>query len=850
VLHLHRAERADLLVDALGEVLRTPLADPFTPEVVAVPAKGVERWVSQRLSAVLGTSAGDGVSANLLFPSPARLVAQVVAAASGTEPDDDPWAPGRVLWRLLDVIDSCTGEAWCGVLAAHLGGADPGSHRRGRRWATAALLADLFTSYGAERPAMLVDWAAGRDTDGTGSALPDDLLWQPALWRRLGAALGAPSPAERLEQTCRRVQDEADVVDLPARLSLFGPTRLTTEQLTVLRALAVRRDVHVWVPHPSPAMWDRLSARPAGGKRRDDDSGLHVTHPLLASLARDTRELQQRLQPVVDADTHHPAAGVPTSLLGHLQRAVRDDVVPAQVAPADGSVQVHACHGPARQVEVLREALLHAFESDASLEPRDVLVMCPDVEAWAPLVKAAFGQGAAAGPDAHPGHRLRVRLADRSLRQTNPLLGTVAGLLDLAGGRVTASELLDLAATEPGAPPVRLLRRRPRAAAGVGGARRCALGHRQPAAQRLRPRGGPLGDVDDRPRPRAARGDGRRERADLARHRAAAGRRRQHRRRPGRPAGRAGRPAVVGAGPAAGSAAGGGVDHRAGARARPAHRRPRARRLAGRAGPAGAGGGHRAQCLSGGGADLLLADVRAMLAGRLAGRPTRANFRTGELTVCTMVPMRSVPHRVVALLGLDDDAFPRGAGVDGDDVLSRDPCVGERDRRSEDRQLLLDAVLSAGDRLLLLYTGADPVTGQERPPAVPLGELLDVVAQTAGVPPEALVRRHPLQPFDPRNVDAADPFSFDPHALRAAQASVGERVPPRPLLPAPLPPQAEADVSLADLVAFVQHPVQAFLRQRLGCACPTRTTTSPTRSRPSSAGWRSGTSASACSARG
>jgi exodeoxyribonuclease V gamma subunit len=151
-----------------------------------------------------------------------------------------------------------------------------------------------------------------------------------------------------------------------------------------------------------------------------------------------------------------------------------------------------------------------------------------------------------------------------------------------------------------------------------------------------------------------------------------------------------------------------------------------------------------------------------MLAGRLAGRPTRANFRTGELTVCTMVPMRSVPHRVVALLGLDDDAFPRGAGVDGDDVLSRDPCVGERDRRSEDRQLLLDAVLSAGDRLLLLYTGADPVTGQERPPAVPLGELLDVVAQTAGVPPEALVRRHPLQPFDPRNVDAADPFSFDP----------------------------------------------------------------------------------------
>ena len=215
MLHLHRAERADVLVDALAEVLRTPLADPFTAEVVAVPAKGVERWVSQRLSAVLGAADGDGVSANLRFPSPARLVAQVVSAASGTEPDDDPWAPGRVLWRLLDVVDSCTGEPWCGVLAAHLGAGDPGSHRRGRRWATAALLAELFASYGAERPAMLTDWAQDRDTDGAGAALPDDLRWQPSLWRRLRAELGAPSPAERLTGTCRRVQDEPDVVDLP-----------------------------------------------------------------------------------------------------------------------------------------------------------------------------------------------------------------------------------------------------------------------------------------------------------------------------------------------------------------------------------------------------------------------------------------------------------------------------------------------------------------------------------------------------------------------------------------------------------------------------------------------------------
>jgi exodeoxyribonuclease V gamma subunit len=127
---------------------------------------------------------------------------------------------------------------------------------------------------------------------------------------------------------------------------------------------------------------------------------------------------------------------------------------------------------------------------------------------------------------------------------------------------------------------------------------------------------------------------------------------------------------------------------------------------------------------------LSLGDVRTLLAERLAGRPTRANFRTGNLTMCSMVPMRSVPHRVVCLLGVDDGIFPRTSGVDGDDVLARDPVVGERDRRSEDRQLLLDAVLAAQEHLVVLYTGADERTNTERPPAVPLGELLDVVDAT------------------------------------------------------------------------------------------------------------------------
>jgi exodeoxyribonuclease V gamma subunit len=188
--------------------------------------------------------------------------------------------------------------------------------------------------------------------------------------------------------------------------------------------------------------------------------------------------------------------------------------------------------------------------------------------------------------------------------------------------------------------------------------------------------------------------------------------------------------------------------------------------------------------------------------------------------------MRSVPHRVVCLLGMDDLGFPRRIRADGDDLLLDDPWVGDRDRRSEDRQLLLDAIMSATDHVVVLYSGADPRTGATRPPAVPIGALLDAVDQTVRTRDGDLargqvVRRHPLQPFDAANFttgDARTPFSFDLAALRGARAatrerSEGEVVYPRHPLPGRDP---SPTVALADLIRFLSHPVKALLRERGG----------------------------------
>jgi exodeoxyribonuclease V gamma subunit len=163
VLHVHRAERADGLVDALRALLADPLPDPFAPEVVSVPTRGMERWLAQRMSDRLGAGPGraDGICANVEFPPPRALAGDVIAAASGVAPDADPWRPERMVWPLLEVVDASLGEPWARRLAAHLGAADAGDDdaRRARRFGAVRHVADLLDRYAVMRDPR---WRAGR----------------------------------------------------------------------------------------------------------------------------------------------------------------------------------------------------------------------------------------------------------------------------------------------------------------------------------------------------------------------------------------------------------------------------------------------------------------------------------------------------------------------------------------------------------------------------------------------------------------------------------------------------------------------------------------------------------------
>jgi len=698
-----------------------------------------------------------------------------LAAADGLQAEDDPWTHSNLRWHVATAIDDC--QAWAG---------------------------------GAE---------AGSD----GSALTDAHLWQPRLWQRIRQSTGVESPAERLPDAATRIASGAVDLDLPERVNVYGLTRIPRGHLVALRALGETRDVFAFVLHPSASRWEALSAELLREDALPPRTALNPDrgHPLVSSWGRDAIELQAVLHHHgTGATTDHESATEPASTaLGHLQAAIRGDHIepPVPIADGDRSLQIHACHGPARQVEALRDALLHVMTDDPAMQPRDILVMCPDVETYAPLVEAVFGSSDEDSdlPD------LRVRVADRAPRSINPLLVVATAMLDLVTGRAGATEILDFASLEP------VMR-----AFGISEGESDEISEMVPEANirwgldaRHRVDGWGLPDIDDHTwrfgLDRLLTGvflaDTRTELAGTS-----------------LPV-----PGIEGSSL-------GGLGHiaelvgridiitRGLADARPAGRwrtdlLESVEMVASPDWDSEWQWDHLSRVLqdalaSDEKAPVTLDEVRTVLSDLGSGRVGRSDHRTGQLTVCTLAPMRSVPHRVIALLGMDDEVFPRGMGRNGDDLLQEHPEMGDHDPGSADRQLLLDAVMAAQDHLIITYSGRDQRTNAERPPAVPIAELLDVIDRSftadgglsAG---EWVVRHHPLQGFDPRNFSAAEgrPWGFDPLQLAGAETLLnGTNRPDGAFLDKPLGWERPDRVGIDELVRFVQEPVRGFVTQRLG----------------------------------
>ena len=815
--------------------------------------------------------------------------------------------------------DGATGAGRAATVASVAGllrgrfGDEAATYRRARR------LADLLDRYHLHRSDLVVRWAAGHDVDVLGNPLAAHQRWQPALWRLVRERIGVPSPPEALPVALDRLRAGDLPLDLPPRLSVFGLPSLPGGAgfVDLAAAVARERDVHLFLLDPSPptsaAVVRHLRGTPRRGPRRrsDDLDAELVRHPLLRSWARLPRETAVLLadaaaevdgfpevevlgaadvtggagvvgEAEVAVTVEAGAAGVTdvggedattdvaggaaraggaATLLGRLQADLAAGVAPAgtfRPAEADGSIGFHTAHGRGRQVEVARDVILHALAADPTLTEDDVLVVCPAIGAFEPLIRAGFGPPApesAPGPAPEAGEgaeavpALRYRIADRSIGFHNPVVAGLDAVLDLVPGRIDAVALQNLL-SEPAvrarfrfgeddlvriADWVELANVRwgldpehraafgmpPAITANSWGAAldRLLLGATLPDDDLAVTLGGvaPLGiegdDVDLAGRL-----------ADLLDHlrglaRAAGGRRRL---------------------PEWLDLLRGAVDGLLAPTEDDDRQVEAVRRALAEIGDDAAAVPAARDVL------LDFADVRTLLRERLADGARTPPFFRGGVTVTSPDSLRGVPYRVVVLLGMDQSAFGAPAG-DGDDLTAALALLGDREPRADRRQAILDAMLAAGDRLVVIRDGHDLRTNQVIPPAVVVAELQDLVRATLhpDVRDRPLEVRHPRQGFDDRCFvpgalgSGTAPWSFDPAARRAAEARRRQAEVAEPFLPEPLPDRAAAvparsapsggaagagapieTFELAELAQAVTDPVRRFLDRRLQVRLP------------------------------
>lgn len=851
MVHLYSADRAELLAKKLADVLIDDPGDPMRPEWLAVPTEGMRRWVTLELARYLGASeggSGDGVAANFVRAFPGTL--RQALLDSGGHADADPWIVDRMVWPLLALFDRLAED---GRLPEFTELPEGGS-----RFTRVRSVADLFDRYHVHRPGMIESWLRKDLVDGSLHPLAGHARWQAELWGLLREDIGSPSPPERTDGLLRRLRDGSLELGLPERLVFFGFTSLPgREFLELIDAVGSHREVHLFLlePHtfPPEELLRIRSTVPDGEEslRASDTSGTLARQTLLRTWGRTPRETAvllaeapglPALQQVSVASVTDPAR---MSLLGRLQDDIRANRAPdpAEVDHSDRSVQFHACFGAMREVEAARDAVLHLLSRpDTDLREEDVLVVCPGLERFAPLIEAAFGPPASA-VDADRGGseapRLRYRIADRSMRAANPVLGATSALLELASGRFELSEVLDFISLAP-----------------------------------VRERFG-LDDEDLGTLIDWATGTNIRWGLDSG-HRA-----------------RFGIPAAVSANTwqsaldrlllgtatadggldlAIGGIAPYGVDggdadvlgSLAGIVARLAS-------LAARGGD-GTGAGRRptlatwVDALRSICVDLLqapsqaawqfealdrvfdgllddagpsvddprcgldLLDVRRLVDARLEGEPGRPDFFRGGVTVTSMTPLRWVPFRVVCILGLDQE-FVSSSAPDAADLMAASPHLGDPDPRGETRESLLEAVLAAGEHLIVVRNGRDVRSNHAVPRVVPAAELFDAVlalspeGEDRARLDERLEVVHPRHPFDERclrdsGLVEGEVWSFDPADRRGADLRRSRPTAREPFMTRGLDVVRQDVISLDDLRTFLNDPVSWFLRRSLEASLP------------------------------
>ncbi|MCP4118734.1 MAG: exodeoxyribonuclease V subunit gamma [Desulfobacteraceae bacterium] len=853
---IHSNHLEDLRKVAVGWIKAHPLQVLETEQFI-VQSNGMAQWLKLALAA----DDGCGISAGLEVQLPGRYIWTAYRSVLGddTIPVDSPYDKERLVWRLFRLLPSLAGDSVFLPLNRFLEEDDD----LRKRHQLSCHLADLFDQYQVYRADWLEDWAAGLDQLRKGGGEPVELpleqKWQAELWRRLKAdvpdvfrRIGRADLHQRFLQAAKELRGVRPAA-LPPRVIVFGISSLPKQVLEALQAVSSLCQVLLFVHNPCRHFWadiieDRelLRIEHARHKAKSsmpeplDPELLHQhANPLLAAWGKQGRDYIGLLYGYDQPDDYEkdfaeidlfddfipPETG--GTLLQQVQQAILDlDPLPIDrdarqwVDVDDRSICFQIAHSRQREVEVLQDQLLHCFETIEDLNPRDVIVMTPDIEAYAPHIEAVFGNLPPGDPRFIP-----FTIADKPNRESVPMLKALEKLLHLPDSRMAVSDLMDLLEVPAfrerfgmGEADLPKLRQWIEGAGiswglnpdqrttfglppGLGqntwdfGLKRMLLGYAVGGGEEwngIEPYDevggleaalvGPLGAVLD------------------------------------------------------------GMETLWKALSRPGTPGQWCERIRNLASDCFLPMGNQdrltinrleqvlddwleacneAELEE----ELTLAVVREFFLGMMVESSISQRFLAGMVNFGTLMPMRAIPFKVVCILGISDGEFPRSHPPLDFDLMAGKGLYrpGDRSRREDDRYLFLEALLSAREKFYLSYVGRDVRDNSERMPSVLVGQLRDYLNagwQLEGPEDENdnsplldnLTCIHPLQPFGNAYFikDRPELFTYA-HEWRSSLDVEATGTADEPLEP----PRFEGALQLNSLIRFLKNPVQYFFNQRL-----------------------------------
>jgi len=802
LLYVCYGNQLEVLAEQLAEHLDNHAVDPLEPELIAVQGHAVSRWLALRLATDRGISANNKMlfPAELLWLLFRRVLPEDVPPFNG-------FSAQTLAWRVLALLQSEQFVSRHAALAHYLETASPVG-----QWQLAERLGRQFEQYLIYRPDWIQQWESEGDTH-----------WQAALWRRL---LTTGDDRHWLNLRTRLVkmmaQEPAAAERLPRRISLFGLPRLSEVYLGILQTVAVYCDVRIYALNYSSVFWaDIVSDKERTRQVLSNQSGLvdymETGNSLLASLGRQGRAYFGQLLELdaLDEEVFHPPAS--NTLLGQIQsdifylREGGDQGVQREVEPSDSSIQIHVCHSPMREVEVLHDRLLDQFDRQPDLDPAEVLVLVPDIETYAAYIEAVFGT-------LTDDRRIPFRIADCGQSQRTSLIETFFALLDMPFGRYDATAVsaplaepaiqkqFDLSGTDvdqilywvresgirwgiDAADMTRLELPVGEENTWRRGSDRLVLSHALPPGD-VFDQLAPCGPSDTTDAQVVGRFRSYLELVFTLRNELS------------------GERTVIDWNVKANSL----LDRFFALDAsNESELRTLRDSLTGVAYSAEAAGYN---------GTVTLEVYRHDLAQRLAV-PSRGLFGTGAVTFAALAAGRCLPAKLVCLLGMNDSVYPRADSRHGFDLIAQYPRVSDRRQREEDRQVFLDAVLCARQQLYISYTGRDIRDDRSKPPSTLISELFDYIDRTSrpqanmSKTSSAMTTQHPMQAFSEQYFqdNATQLFSYARELVRS-----GDVVVPGPgaLVDVPLTrTETESEITLENLVQFFTHPVRVLLRDVL-----------------------------------